>query len=106
MGWERQTKRIHTCSRPDAWQTYRKRAETGDIWTCRKCKTRWELTFKGIPSKGRAGPLHENTWRRRGSEDYEAVFGTPDTDADYDLMLPPSRKTGTGWLYTVPEKDL
>lgn len=104
MGWERLTKREHSCNRPDAWQTQRRHANVGDIWKCRRCGTRWELTFKGIPSRDRAGPLHENTWRRRGPEDYEAVFGVPDDGTEYEHPTADSpRQFGTGWLYTERE---
>lgn len=95
MGWERRAKREHTCEQPNALQAERKHADVGDIWKCRKCGARWELTYKGIYATNRAGPLHENTWRRRESEDYEAVFPPPGVE--------PPRQTGTDWLTTTLE---
>jgi len=108
MGWERRAKKPHTCQRPNTMQTSRRNAEAGDIWKCRKCGTRWELTYAGIPSANRAGPMHENQWRRRGTPDYEAVFGIPDDQAEYELpptIADPPRQTGTDWLYSVAEND-
>lgn len=64
MGWERRAKRKHECNRPNVFETERKRAEVGDIWKCRKCGTRWELTYKGVYSETRAGPAHENEWKK------------------------------------------
>lgn len=103
MSWERRTKkREHTCDRPNAAKTERKRADVGDIWKCWRCGTRWELTYKGIPSANRAGPIHENTWHRI------IPPGTPrepkPMPRNPEPMIPaPHRQTGTDWLYTEPE---
>lgn len=88
MGWERRTKREHECNLPSEWQTERKCAKVGDIWRCRKCGTRWKLTYKGIYSTNRAGPMHENSWSKLGSP--EDIWRDD-----------PPRQTGTDWLYTV-----
>jgi len=108
MGWERRAKKPHTCQRPDQFAIHRRRGEVGDIWTCRKCKTRWELTYAGIATTNLIGPGLEPRWRRRGTPDYELLFGEPNDETEHELppaIADPPRQTGTDWLYSVTEKD-
>lgn len=98
MGWERRTKKPHTCNLPDAWKIQRRSAEVGDMWRCLRCGARWELKYAGIASTKLIGPATEPRWVQPGSpedvwpEDYEPL---PAAD--------PPRQTGTDWLYSVQE---
>lgn len=99
MGWERR-KREHTCRLPDAWRIQRHQAKTGDIWTCWRCKARWELAYPGIPSTNLIGPGVEPQWIKHGSPEDIWRDGPPDSSGP----MPPPRQTGTDWLYTVQER--
>ena len=95
MGWERRkTKRPHVCNKPDRFSYSIRTAEIGDIWRCRKCKTRWELLDRGLPFTNWVGPRVETRWRKA------------DPDPEYQLppaVAEPPRQTGTDWLYSVEE---
>lgn len=101
MGWERR-KREHTCRLPDEWEIQRKGADVGDVWTCRRCKARWELTYPGITSDNRSGPMHEPRWIKHGSP--EDIWRDGPLPSKGPMPPPPApRQTGTDWLYSVEE---
>lgn len=102
MGWERR-RRKHECELPTVLQTWRKHAEVGDIWRCRKCKTRWELTYKGVYSETRAGPMHENEWKKLWPPQSPGVPREPKPmPASPELMIPApaARPPDTSWIQT------
>lgn len=103
MSWERR-KREHECKLPTVLETWRKQAEAGDVWNCRKCKSRWQLTHKGVYSETSAGPMHENEWKKLRVPQRPGVPREPKPmTANPEPMIPaPHRRQppDTSWIKT------